>query len=110
SSYRLSNPIGCDNRWLETTTPSAPAKERGHCLMAQPPLLREGGESRGPYSFPAHLNHVSSACVKRNLDRCAFSERSPERREVPFHLFQIPKRRLCGVVAAHAVHPSAGRR
>ena len=59
SSYRLSNPIGCDNRWLETTTPSAPAKERGHFLMAQPPLLREGGESRGPYSVPAHLNHVA---------------------------------------------------
>jgi hypothetical protein len=45
SSYRLSSPNDLYNRWLETTTPSAPAKERGHFFMAQPPLLREGGDS-----------------------------------------------------------------
>jgi hypothetical protein len=51
-----------DNRWLETTTPSAPAKERGHFLMAQPPLLREGGDY---------------ACIHffSNLDSCAFGRR-----------------------------------
>jgi len=32
SSYPLSNPNGFDNRWLDTTTPSAPAKERVHFL------------------------------------------------------------------------------
>jgi hypothetical protein len=45
-SYRLFIPNGFDNRWLETTTPSAPAKERGHFFMAQPPLLREEGDWR----------------------------------------------------------------
>ena len=30
SSYRLFIPNGFDNRWLETTTPSALNKERGH--------------------------------------------------------------------------------
>jgi len=48
SSYRLFIPNGFDNRWLETTTPSAPTKERAISLMAQPPLLREGGVSRWP--------------------------------------------------------------
>ena len=43
SGHRLSSPIGFDNLWLETTTPSAPAKERDHFFMAQPLLLREGG-------------------------------------------------------------------
>jgi hypothetical protein len=44
SSYRLFIPNGFDNWWLETTTPTAPAKERGHFFMAQPPLLREEGD------------------------------------------------------------------
>src|SRR2546426_9045413 len=39
-----------DNRWLEPTTPSAPAKEASpHFLYwAQPPLLSQGGE----FAFP----------------------------------------------------------
>ena len=44
SSYRLFIPNGFDKRWLETTTPSAPAKERDHFCVAQPPLLREEGD------------------------------------------------------------------
>ena len=43
-SYRSFIPNDFDNRLLETTTPSAPAKERAIFLMAQPPLLREGGD------------------------------------------------------------------
>src|SRR4026207_676546 len=44
SSCRLSNPIGCDNRWLETTTPSAPEKERGHFSLwrSHPSFAKEG--------------------------------------------------------------------
>jgi hypothetical protein len=48
SSYRLFIPSGLDNRCLETTTPSAPAKERDHFFMAQPPLLREEGDYAAP--------------------------------------------------------------
>ena len=51
SSYRLFNPNGFDKRQLETTTPSAPSKEWGHFLLAQPPLLREGGEFARPNLF-----------------------------------------------------------
>ena len=44
SSYRLSSPNGFDNRWLETTTPSALNKERGRFLYgaATPPSRRRG--------------------------------------------------------------------
>src|SRR5262245_54778535 len=44
SSYRLFIPNGFDNRWLETTTPSAPAKERGLFLYgaATPSSRRRG--------------------------------------------------------------------
>ena len=49
SSYRLFIPNEFDNRWRETTTPSAPTKERGHFLfMAQPPLLRKEGTGARP--------------------------------------------------------------
>src|SRR5262245_18615487 len=71
-----------DNRWLETTTPSAPAKERGHFLdgAATPPsrrrgnrvpqtvsqfgqfCLREGGVYECPNDVP---NLDSSACSRR---------------------------------------------
>ena len=44
SSCRLSNRIGCDNRWLETTTPSAPVRKWAIFFMAQPPLVRKGGD------------------------------------------------------------------
>ena len=50
SSYRLFIPNGFDKRWLETTTPSAPAKVRGPFFMAQPPLLREEGDYARPTS------------------------------------------------------------
>ena len=62
SSYRLFIPNELDNRWLETTTPSAPAKERGHFLMAQPPLLREGGDYACIHFFS---NLDSCACIRR---------------------------------------------
>src|SRR5262245_17777834 len=44
SSYRSFIPNDFDNRWLETTTPSAPAKERGHFSYgaATPPSRRRG--------------------------------------------------------------------
>ena len=44
SSYRLFIPNGFDNRWLETTTPSALNKERGRFLYgaATPPSRRRG--------------------------------------------------------------------
>ena len=44
SSYPLFVPNGSDNRWLETTTPSAPANEGGYFLngAATPPSRRRG--------------------------------------------------------------------
>ena len=44
SSYRLSSPTGFDNRRLETTTPSAPAKERSHFSLwrSHPSFAKEG--------------------------------------------------------------------
>src|SRR6185503_7810633 len=44
SSYRLFTPTGFDNRWLETTTPSAPARERGHFSLwrSHPSFAKEG--------------------------------------------------------------------
>ena len=62
SSYRLFIPNGFDKRWLETATPSAPAKERGHFFMAQPPLLREEGDYARPTSStgPNALGYILS--------------------------------------------------
>jgi len=59
SSYRLFIPNNFDKRWFETTgflllrpmglarcaPPSAPVRNGAIFFMAQPPLLREGGES-----------------------------------------------------------------
>jgi len=45
SSYRLLIPNNFVKRWFETTTPSAPIGNGAIFFMAQPPLLREGGES-----------------------------------------------------------------
>src|SRR5438477_6644398 len=43
-----------DNRWLERTTPSAPAKEASPLFRngAQPPLLCQGGEFHSDASRP----------------------------------------------------------
>jgi hypothetical protein len=63
SGYRLFIPNGFDNRWLETTTPAAPAKERGHFFMAQPPLLREEGDYARPTRWataPYALGYILS--------------------------------------------------
>ena len=51
SSYRLFIPNGFDNRWLETTTPSAQLRNGAIFFMAQPPLLREGGNTIGANPF-----------------------------------------------------------
>src|SRR5262245_61685050 len=45
-------PNGFNNRWLETTTPSAPLRNGAIFFMAQPPLLREGGVYARPNGFP----------------------------------------------------------
>jgi hypothetical protein len=58
SSYRLFIPNELDNRWLETTTPSAPAKERGHFLMAQPPLCAEHVQQLGSENLLSNLMEV----------------------------------------------------
>jgi hypothetical protein len=44
SSYRLSIPNGFDNRWLETTTPSALNKEWGYFSLwrSHPSFTKEG--------------------------------------------------------------------
>ena len=68
SSYRLFIPKGFDDRWLETTTPSAPAKEcRLFFFMAQPPLLRKEGTELARIMF-------------RNLDSYAAETASPSLR------------------------------
>jgi hypothetical protein len=69
SSYRLFIPTCFDNRWLETTTPSAPLRNEAIFFMAQPPLLREGGEFsalKQPFEQrPRHLfKRPLSACSK----------------------------------------------
>ena len=52
SSYRLCIPNDFDKRCLETTTPSAPTKERGHFLYgaATPPSRRRGIRVPQPFS------------------------------------------------------------
>jgi len=59
SSYRLFIPNDFDKRWLETTTPSAPTTERDHFFMAQPPLLREGGD----FASPIRIRNFGQLCL-----------------------------------------------
>ena len=73
SSYRLFIPKGFDNRWLETTTPSAPLRNGAIFFMAQPPLLSEGGESATP-TRPVRYNQSSHPIdvLKAGINQCRF--------------------------------------
>ena len=87
SSYRLSIPFGRDNLWLETTTPSAPIRNGDIFFMAQPPLLREGGDYAGLNYYRANDTRLtietrnrtarlgSIASAKHNLDSSAWHRR-----------------------------------
>ena len=61
SSYRLFIPNGFDNRWLETTTPSAPNKERDHFSLSRSrPFFAKKGITRNNFlidcvSMPARV-------------------------------------------------------
>src|SRR5262245_25202104 len=48
SSYRLLIPYGLDNRWLKQPPRLRRQRNGAIFFMAQPPLLREGGESASP--------------------------------------------------------------
>jgi len=65
SSYRLSYPNRFDKRWLETTTPSAPARKADFLFMAQPPLLREEGE----YACQTVCSILDSSALRRRGGR-----------------------------------------
>src|SRR5262245_36714287 len=73
SSYRSFIPNDFDNRWLETTTPSAPAKERGHFSYgaATPPSRRRGIRSF-PNRFPIWTPLPSR---RRGISRFSISPR-----------------------------------
>ena len=62
SSYRLFKPNGLDKSWLETTTPSAPAKERAVFFMAQPPLLRKAELSK--LRFTTEDQNGAEPCIR----------------------------------------------